>query len=152
MSCNWELFEFRALIMLTLAAKSGTHYLGLGALFWEVIPDLRTFGISDFQGSNDYCDFKSVFDQLAKLKRIHFRCPQKSNTGHQFGRIQAAERDKEHLPIAKLFVHRRDDDNGASDLKGATIWLQGVDVLFTVIDKDNYYVQLSGDSAGTMNI
>ena len=152
MSCNWELFEFRVIVMFKLAAQSGSRYVGLGGLFWEVKPDIATLGIGDFQGSNDFCDFKTVFSQLSKLKMIPFVCPQQANTGNAFSRVQVAEKDKEHLPAAKLFVHRRDEEDIVSDMRGPTVWLQGVDVGFTAVNGGFYYAQLRGDASGLLNM
>lgn len=155
MGCNWELYEFRVRVFYKLGDKSiprhGSRYVGVGSQFFDVFPDLKTLGIGNFQGSNNNCDFKSVFNQLIKLKMIPFNCPQGSNTGNHFSRIQIAERDKEHLPAAKLYVHKRNDSELSSETTGIGIWMEGVDVVFTSASNGAYYIQLIGDDAGSVN-
>lgn len=141
MGCNWELFEMRVIVW----PNEGNVSEGL--FFVDVYPDLRSLGIADFKGQNDFCDFRSVFSQLVKLKAIPFTCKQKTNPGGSFARIQSAESKNELLLGAKLYVHRRDQSEFVTIESGIGVMLDDVKVAFTSAHNGNYYAQLFGKTA-----
>lgn len=146
MGCNWELFELRVIVW----PNEGQFSQGL--FFVDVYPDLRTLGLPDFEGHNDFCNFRPVFNQLIKLKTLPFACRQKSNPGTEFARIQTAERTNELLLGAKLYVHRRDKSEfDTTNINGVGIVLDDVKVAFTSINNGSYYAQLFGNSARREN-
>lgn len=155
MGCNWELFELRVEVFYKLGDKAkpnhGARYVGSGSTFFRVFPDLKTLGIGEFEGKNNDCNFKSVFNQLIKLKMLHFNCSQSSNPGNHFSRMQVAERDKEHLPAAKMYVVRSDQAEQTAKTTGLGIWMEGVDVVFTYANSGAYHIELIGDRAGAIN-
>ena len=150
MGCNWELFELRVIVWPN-DAKPPNVPIGQGLFFIGVYLDLRTLGIADFEGRNDYCNFKTVFSHLIQLKALPFTCKQKTNPGPEFGRVQAPERNNELLIGAQLYVHRRDQSEIASITTGIGVMLDDVNVAFTSVNNGIYYVQLFGKKASRVN-
>ncbi len=151
MSCNWELYELRVRVWIKADKYPGRGYLGSGMLFWDVkLSHFDTLAIPEFKSdSKGFCNFKTVFDRLAKLKTIPFDCPGSQNQ-NPFGRLQGASRDKEVLPAAFLFLHRRDQSDVASETTGIGVLLEGVTVPFTDT-QPVYHAHLIGNSATTVN-
>jgi hypothetical protein len=145
MSCNWDLFEFRVVVL-------HPNHSVMPMRFWNVYPDLSSLGISDFQGSNDSCNFKSVFSELAKWKTIPFGFRKIINGihGNPFNMAQEAERKKLTLNAAKLYVHRRNQSDLSSLTTGIGVLLDSVTIPYTAT-VPNYYVYLSGDKASLVN-
>jgi hypothetical protein len=155
MGCNWELFELRVIVF-TNAVEAGSRGLaGQGPKFFSVTLDLLTLGIGNFKGSGLDCDFKSVFDQLIKQKAIKFNCRQAENEGGHFGRVQAAERNKEMLPGAKLYVHVRGGLNSQNvypeKFTEPGVLLKGVTIRSAVVNNGSYYIYLEGYEASQLN-
>jgi hypothetical protein len=151
MTCNWELFELRVVIYRPPVPPK----VGPGDIWFEffnVSVDLGTLGMGDFQGSNDQCNFRYVFSQLAGLKTIPFRFSEEKIRSDRlnFGNLQAAERNKLKFSAAKLYVHRRDQTDQTSLSTGVGVLLRTISVDFTV-PKPNFYVQLSGDTGSVVN-
>jgi hypothetical protein len=145
MSCNWELFEFRVVVF---HPRHPTMFMR----FWNVYPDLSSLGIGDFQGSNDSCNFKSVFSELASLKTIPFSFRKIINgiNGNPFNIAQSCERNKLTLRAAKLYVHRRDESDLSSLTTGIGVLLDRVTIPYTAA-VPIYYIQLSGEAASLVN-
>lgn len=152
MSCNWELLELRVVIW-TKAIKSPFRgYAGQGVMFYGVFPDIQSLGIGSFQGQNNSCNFRQVFSELVKLKKIPFNCSKNDKYNQSsFLRIQTAERNNELLPGAKLYVHRRDQSDLASKTTGKGIVLDNVKISLTTATQKSYYIYLLGDSASLVN-
>lgn len=150
MGCNWELFEMRVIVWPS-DVKSPQGQIGQGLFFVDVYPDLRSFGIPDFQGHNDQCNFSSVFSQLIKFKALHFSCRQKNNQGGEFARVQKAEQDNETLLGAQLYVHRRDRSEMDTIMTGIGMMLDDVTVAFTSAHNGIYHAQLFGKKASRVN-
>ncbi|MDQ4123869.1 MAG: hypothetical protein M3209_20715 [Acidobacteriota bacterium] len=149
MACNWELFELRVVFYLP-------RYPQVFSSFWNVSLDHKTLSIADFQGSNGYCNFKSVFAQLARLKTIPFTFKntpvgQPHNPGGDpFLTATALERNKRLFAAAKLYVHRRDQSDLTSLTIGTGVMLKRVTIPFTASIPFRY-VQLEGESADLVN-
>ncbi len=154
MKCNWELFELRVAIFLRGQKHKPTgNFTGQILLeFFNVMPDLGTIGIGDFQGSGDDCNFKSVFSQMVELNAMPFSFlkekirPDRLN----FGNLQAAERNGITYRAAKLYVHRRDQSDLSSLTTGIGMLLENVTIIFTA-KGPMFYVHLSGESANMVN-
>ncbi|MEZ5584665.1 MAG: hypothetical protein R3F37_19550 [Candidatus Competibacteraceae bacterium] len=152
MSCNWELLELRVVIW-TKAIKSPFRgYAGQGVMFYGVFPDIQSLGIGSFQGQNNSCNFRQVFSELVKLKKIPFNCSKNDKYNQSsFLRIQTAEHNNELLPGAKLYVHRRNQSDLASKTTGEGIVLDNVKISLTTAAQKSYYIYLLGDSASLVN-
>lgn len=151
MPCNWELFELRVTVWTPPAMKaSGRGYAGAGVKFWSVSPDLRRFGIGGFQGHNNDCDFESVFKQLVQKRAIVFSCSSNGSNQSGFTRLKNAEQKLELLPAAKLYVHRRDESDIDSDLRGVGVLLERVQAHASTAN-GGYYIDLSAGAASPLN-
>ena len=150
MTCNWELYELRVVIY--RPSPGGKDPGDIWYEFFNVSVDLRSFGMSDFQGSNNQCNFRDVFGQLAALRTIPFSFPKERIASNRlnFSNLQAAERNKAGYNIAKLYVHRRDQDDRTSLLHGVGVILERVYVDFTA-PTPLFYAILSGSSASVVN-
>ena len=151
MGCNWELFELRVVVFTNGVRASGRGFAGQGATFEAIYLNLRTLGISDFRGSNNSCDFQSVFNELIKLKTLPFNFTQNGDVSNYFGKIESAQRNKEKFPAAKLYVHRHDQSGEHSKSAGVGVLLEDVQVDFTNINNGRYHIHLSGGSARPVN-
>jgi hypothetical protein len=145
MSCNWDLYELRVVVF-------HPHHDVMAMRFWKVYPDLGSLGINDFQGSNDSCNFKSVFSELATLKTIpfSFRKITLGIYGNPFNIAQVCEQNKVTLRAAKLYVHRRNQSDISSLTTGIGVLLDRVTIPYTAA-VPNYYVYLSGEKASLVN-
>ncbi len=151
MPCNWELFELRVTVWTPNAVRArGRGYAGHGVKFWAVVPDLRRFGISGFQGNNNYCGFESVFNRLIQRHAIAFSCRQGGLHLSSFSRLKTAEQKLELLPAAKLYVHRRDQPDSSSDMEGVGVLLENVTAEASTTNGD-YYIVLTANSAKPLN-
>jgi len=152
MSCNWELYELRVRVWTKAKNYPGRGYRGMGMMFWNVrLAHQQALGIPAFKpDSKGNCNFKTVFDQLVRLKKIPFSCPTSSENQAPFGRLQGASRDKELLSAAVLFLHRRDESDLVSETTGIGVLLEGVNVQFTEA-QPVYHAHLIGNSARTVN-
>jgi hypothetical protein len=127
--------------------NAGEGNFAEGLFFVNVYPDLKSLGVADFQGQNDFCNFRAVFSQLVGLKTIPFTCRQTDNPNGNFVRLQEAESKGEMLIGAKLYVHRRDQSEFDTIQKGIGIMLDDVKVAFTAANNGSYYAQLYGKKA-----
>jgi len=152
MSCNWELYELRLRVWIKAEKLRGRGFSGLGMMLWNVMLDhQKSLGIPEFKpDSKGNCNFKAVFDQLIKLKKISFNCPSSSENQGPFGRLQGAKQKNELLPAAFLFLHRRDQSDLASETTGIGILLEGVSVPFTD-SQPVYHAHIVGNSASPVN-
>jgi hypothetical protein len=155
MQCNWELFELRVAIFFRGTKIKNTGNF-TGEVFWEffnVSVDLLSLGISNFQRIGNYCNFRDVFTELVRLKWIPFGFSKEiiSSDRLNFGNLQAGEQNELTYKAAKLYVHRRDQNDLYSEIMGDGVLLEGVKVAFTYISNGNHYVTLSGDSANSIN-
>jgi hypothetical protein len=152
MSCNWELFELRLRVWIKANKYPQRGYFGNGMMLWDVrLEHQFNLGIPAFKpDSKGNCNFKSVFTALAGIKKIPFTCPASNENRSPFGRLQVAQRNKEVLPAAFLFLHRRDQSDISSETTGIGILLEGVTVLFTKA-QPVFHADLSGNSASTVN-
>jgi len=151
MSCNWEFFELRVIVFTKAIEAGGRGLAGQGPKFFSVTLDLRSLGIPDFQGSNYTCNFTTIFSQLISKRAIPFACSQKNNEQGNFGIVEAAGRNKEILPAAKLYVHNQKQSDGVSVSTGFGVLLQGVKVISTFVNNGDYYMHLSGHEASSLN-
>lgn len=155
MGCNWELYELKLIVWVKGKKVLTRGFIGNGLTFYSVTLDFHTLGINGFKGSNNHCDFKSVFNELARLKFIPFMIgkggPQYYNPMSHFGRLQTAEKNNETLPAAMLYVHTRTQGDAASQTTGLGVLLEGVTVGFTAAGESGAYAHLFADSASTRN-
>jgi hypothetical protein len=156
MKCNWELFELRVTVFVRgqKDQTSGNFSGQIGWEFFNVSINPRQFGLGDFVATADnQCNFKAVFEGLAKKKMIPFGFAAQRTQGNQlnFGNLQAAQRNGLTLRAAKLYVHRRDNSAWAGDPTRVGVLLEGVKVLFALTSSSGYYVLLVGDSANLLN-
>lgn len=156
MKCNWELFELRVTVFVR-GQKDQTSGNFSGQVGWEflnVVIDPRQLGLGGFVATDkNECNFKAVFDGLAKKKTIPFSIAAQRVAGNQlnFGNLQAAQRNALTLRAAKLYVHKRDGSTWAGDPTRVGVLLEGVKVLFALTSSSGYYVLLVGDSANLLN-
>jgi hypothetical protein len=153
--CNWELYELRVIVF-TNAAEGGSRGLvGAGPKFFSVTLDIPKLGIGEFKGSGLDCNFTVVFNELIKRKALAFACRQKDNDGNHFSRVQAAQRNKENLPGAKLYVHLRGGISPKNiypeKITELGVLLLGVTVKTSVLNKDVFYIHLEGNEASPVN-
>lgn len=154
--CNWELFELRVAMYLRgeKIAKSG-NFLGVPSWeFFNVQVDLKSLGIAGFQsaGANN-CNFKTVFNDLIKRKKIPFGYPLNAAGANRlnFDNLRSADRNSLPVKAAKLYVHERDLDDYTSSVIGVGILLENVRVSNTKADAIGYFAELSGASANPVN-
>ncbi len=152
MSCNWELYELRIRVWIKAEKYPHRGYFGHGMMFWNVrLTHFDTLSIPEFKpDSKGFCNFKTVFDRLIKLKAIPFECPSSSDNQGPFGRLQTAHRNKEAFSAAVLFLHRRDQSDLASETTGIGVLLEGVSVPLTDA-QPVYHAHLTGNSASPVN-
>lgn len=155
MGCNWELYELKLIVWVKGTKAPTRGFAGLGVTFYSVTLDFHTLGISGFQGNNNHCDFKSVFGELKRMKFIPFMIgkggPAHYDPMSHFGRLQTAEKNKEKLPAAMLYVHMRRQEDMTSQTTGLGVLLEGVTVGFTATSQGGAYAHLFGDTASTRN-
>ena len=122
--------------------------------FFNISLDLASNGIGNFQSSGNVCNFKAVFSQLVKLKKIPFGFLNEKIQKNQLniGNLQAAERNKLTLIAAKLYVHSRNQSDSISNITGAGVLLEGVKVDKIYTGNKSYEIALSGDSANLVNL
>lgn len=158
-NCNWELFEFRVIISV-VGGQFSLIDVALGNIstehvpIWNVSPILTEFGIGGFQGGNEHCNFKTVFEQLAKVPTISFLFTKETvenvNNLYGYSTLAAFYSNSRTLPRARLYVHRKDQSNLASLVTGVAIEMKDVSVVS--IEKSNaYYVYLGGQRARVIN-
>jgi hypothetical protein len=128
MPCNWELYELRVVIYLrgTKIPITGNF---LGETQWEffnVSVNLSSLGIAGFQGNGLSCNFKSVFSQLANLRKLPFGFTSERIRSNRlnFGNLEEAYKKGLTLGAAKLYVHRRDLSDFVSSAVGPGILLE----------------------------
>src|SRR3954468_115136 len=142
-SCDWEILELRVLIF-NRGAKAKTSGNFWGQPLWQffnVSVDLKSLGINGFKGSKSYCDFKTPFSALVKLKKIPFSFMREVIEPNMlnFGNLQSAQSKKVSFTAAKLYVQHRDEGELISNVTGIGILLEGVTVITASQTNGGYY-------------
>jgi hypothetical protein len=142
-------------IVFTTAIEGGVRGLvGRGPKFFEVKLELAMLGLGEFEGSGTECNFKTVFNGIIKRQALAFTCHQKDNEGNHFGRVQAAQRNNETLPGAKLYVNVRRSDNSGNilpEVTGLGVLFTGVTISFAQIYKEKFYISFTSSKTSPVN-
>ena len=135
MACNWDLYEFR--LNIYTAGKWGPgKFIGSGMKFFNLSFDMT--GLGEFEGSNDYCDFKPVFAKLAAKKAFSFGFSLETVGSYiPYNYFDVLEQTTKLnytptvFPAAILYVHRKDRLDIVSQEIGPFIFFENIQIIST---------------------